>query len=302
MSQRLVAALDCGTNSLKLLISDLPTVVLRTARVVRLGQGVDGTGRLAEEALERTFAALDEFAGIIAEHGIGPDRTRLCATSATRDASNAEVFAAGVRERLGIEPEVLSGDQEAALVFSGTTGFLRPRPADPVLVVDIGGGSSELVLGDASGPISSVSLDIGGVRLLERHLHGDPPTAAEVAACVADIDAALDTCGVDVAAARSVVGTSGTIKTIAAGLLDLPSYDRHAIDGAVLSIAATHEYVDRLVAMTIEQRRALPYMHPGRADVAAAGALIWSRILARATVGEYVASEADLLYGIAASI
>ncbi len=302
MSERLVAALDCGTNSLKLLVADLPRVVLREARVVRLGQGVDSTGRLADEALERTFAALDEFAQIIADHQIGPDRIRMCATSATRDAANAEVFAAGVQERLGVRPEVLSGDQEAGLVFSGTTQFLAPRPPDPVLVVDIGGGSTELVLGDASGPVASVSMDVGGVRLFERHLHSDPPTQAEIAACVADIDAALAGCGVDIAAAASIVGTSGTIKTIAAGLLDLPTYDRDAIDGADLRIDDTHAYVERLVAMTIEARKALGYMHPGRADVAAAGALIWSRILAKASVERYVVSEADLLYGIAAAI
>jgi exopolyphosphatase/guanosine-5'-triphosphate,3'-diphosphate pyrophosphatase len=297
-----VAAIDCGTNSIKLLVADFPRVLVRDSRVVRLGQGVDRTGRLAEEALARTFAAVEEFAGVIAEHGVARERIRFCATSATRDAENSEVFTDGVRARLGVAPQVLSGDEEAALVFAGATRFLRPAPAEPVLVVDIGGGSTELVLGDASGPVQAASLDIGGVRLHERRLHSDPPTAEEVEACRADIAAALDGSGVDLAAARTVVGTSGTIKTIAAGLLDLPRYDRDAVDGADLGVEATHAYVRRLVAMSVAERRALPYMHPGRADVSGAGSLIWSEVLRRTSVPRHLVSEADILYGIAASI
>lgn len=306
MSLGPVAAIDCGTNSIKLLIADFPHVLVRTSRVVRLGQGVDETGRLAEEALERTFAALDEFVTIIAEHQVPTDRIRFCATSATRDSENAAVFTDGVLARLGVAPQVLSGEEEAALVFAGATGFAHPAPLAPVLVVDIGGGSTELVVGDESGPRHAISLDIGGVRLHERHLHTDPPTREEVAACAADIDAALDVAaqraGVDVASAATVIGTSGTIKTIAAGLLHLASFDRDAIDGSHLTLAATHRYVEDLLGMTVAERRELPYMHPGRADVAGAGGLIWSRILARATTTDYVVSEADILYGIAASI
>ena len=301
-----VAAIDCGTNSLKLLIADAQQVLVRTSRVVRLGQGVDETGRLAEEALGRAFAAIDEYADIIDAHGIPTGRIRFCATSATRDSDNAADFVAGVRARLGVTPEVLTGEEEAALVFAGATAQLDPAPPSPVLVVDIGGGSTELVIGDAAGPHPAIPMDIGGVRLHERHLHTDPPTAAEVAACVGDIDAALDDAyaraGVDIAAAATVIGTSGTIKTIAAGLLHLASFDRDAIDGSQLSVAATHVYVDDLVSMSVAQRRALPYMHPGRADVAGAGGLIWSRILARASATGYLVSEADILYGIADSI
>lgn len=298
-----VAAIDCGTNSIKVLVGDLPHVAVRESRVVRLGQGVDTTGRLADDALARTFAAVEEFAALLREHGVPPERTRFCATSASRDAVNADVFVAGVRERLGVTPEVLSGDEEAALVYAGATRGLGERgPAEPVLVVDIGGGSTELVLGAGGRPEQSVSLDVGSVRLHERHLHGDPPTPDQVAACAADVDAHLDRSGVDLAAAASVIGTSGSIKTVTAGLLDLPAYDRDAIDGATPTVAETGEYVDRLLRMSVAERVALPYMHPGRADVIGAGALIWTRILARTPVERYLVSEADILHGMAWSL
>ena len=301
----LVAAIDCGTNSIKVLIGSPPEVVLRDSRVVRLGQGVDETGMLADEALARTFAAIDEFAEVIRSHGVPPERVRFCATSATRDAGNSAVFAEGVRRRLGVEPEVLSGDEEAALVFAGAIAAQDPMPPKPVLVVDIGGGSTELVLGEGGerqAVSHSISLDIGSVRLHERHLHSDPPTEAEVVACVADIDRHLDTSGIPLGRTRTVIGTSGTIKTLACGVMGLDTYDRAAFDQAVLSNADTTRFADALVAMTVEQRRALPYMHPGRADVIDAGALIWSRILARVPVPDHVVSEADILHGIAAAI
>jgi exopolyphosphatase / guanosine-5'-triphosphate,3'-diphosphate pyrophosphatase len=294
-----VAAIDCGTNSVKLLIGELPAVSVRESRMVRLGQGVDATGSLAEEALARTFAAVDEYAVLIRAHGVS--RVRFCSTSATRDARNADVFTQGVRRRLGVTPEVLSGPEEAALVFAGATRTLHDEPEPPVLVVDIGGGSTELVLG-ADGPERGISIDIGAVRLHERHLHEDPPTAAQVAACLADVDRALDECPVPLADARTVIGTSGTIKTLAAGLLHLPAYDRDAIDGALLRTSDTQDYVDRLLAMTVPERRRLPFMHPGRADVIGAGALIWSRVLERSGVDRYLVSEADILYGIAWSL
>lgn len=300
-----VAAVDCGTNSIKLLIGEQTdrgfAVRHRESRVVRLGQGVDVTGELAPEALARTFAAVEELAARIGEYGVPPELIRFCATSATRDARNAELFTTGVEERLGVRPEVLSGDEEAALVHDGALGALPVQPPQPVLVVDIGGGSTELVLGD-SGPRESTSMDIGSVRLTERHLHDDPPTERQVGACVDDIDRHLDDSGIGISGARSVIGTSGTIKTIACGVLDLPRYDRDAFDGASLRIDRTLEFCDDLLAMTVEQRRALPYMHPGRADVIGAGALIWSRILRRSTCESYLVSEADILYGIARGI
>lgn len=306
MTSPLVAAIDCGTNSIKVLVGRVRAegsleVVLRDSRVVRLGQGVDETGMLAEEALARTFAAVDEFAEVIRGHDVPVERIRFCATSATRDSGNAAVFAEGVRSRLGVEPEVLSGDEEAALVFAGAIAAQDPLPPEPVLVVDIGGGSTELVLGEGE-QRQGVSMDIGSVRLHERHLHSDPPTEAEVAACVADIDRHLDASGVPLDRTRTTIGTSGTIKTIACGVLGLRSYDRSAFDGAVLTNADTATFVESLVAMTVEQRRALPYMHPGRADVIDAGALIWNGILARVPVPDHLVSEADILHGIAAAI
>jgi exopolyphosphatase / guanosine-5'-triphosphate,3'-diphosphate pyrophosphatase len=294
----LVAAIDCGTNSIKLLVADLPQVLVRESRVVRLGQGVDETGRLADEALARTFAAVEEFAATIRAYDVPVERIRFCATSATRDAANARIFVDGVRERLGVTPVVLSGMEEAALVFDATT-MLDPAPAAPALAVDIGGGSTELVLGGAE---HAVSMDIGSVRLHERHLAGDPPSAAEWERCRRDLDDHLDGCGLELATARSVVGTSGTIKTVACGVLDLPFYDRDRIDGAVLGVDETLAFAERLRALTVAERRALPYMHPGRADVIGAGSLIWTRVLGRAEVESYVVSEADILYGIARAV
>ncbi len=298
MAER-IAAIDCGTNSIKLLIGELPRVLVRESRMVRLGQGVDTTGLLRDDALARTFAAIDEYAALVRAHDV--TRLRFCATSATRDARNAHVFTDGVRERLGVAPDVLSGDEEAALVFDGAVSHLREPVAQPVLVVDIGGGSTELVLGGDQ-PDTAVSMDIGSVRLHERHLYDDPPTVEQIAACIADVDRHLDESPVPVGDARSVIGSSGTIKTLAAGMLDLPVYDRDAIDGAELGSAETAAYVDRLVAMTVAERRAIPSMHPGRADVIGAGALIWSRVLARSGVERYRVSEADILYGIASSL
>ncbi|HYH72195.1 MAG TPA: exopolyphosphatase [Nocardioides sp.] len=302
----LVAAIDCGTNSIKVLVGRVRgdgslEVVLRDSRVVRLGQGVDVTGVLAKEALARTFGAVDEFAQVIRAHDVPVERIRFCATSATRDASNAAVFAEGVRLRLGVEPEVLSGDEEAALVFAGAIAGRAPMPPEPVLVVDIGGGSTELVLGEGQDR-QAVSMDIGSVRLHERHLHSDPPKPAEIAACVGDVDHHLDTCGIPLDRTRTAIGTSGTIKTIACGVLGLGSYDRAAIDGAVLANADTSAFVESLLTMAVAERRALPYMHPGRADVIGAGALIWSGILARVPVPDHLVSEADILHGIAAAI
>ena len=296
-----VAAFDCGTNTIKLLIGDLPDVAVRESRIVRLGQGVDATGRLADEALERAFAAIDEYAELVRRHDVDPGNIRFCATSATRDSSNAEVFTRGVVERLGVEPEVLSGDEEAALSFAGAVRHLREAPERPALVLDIGGGSTELILG-AESPTQAQSLDIGSVRLHERHLHGDPPTAEQVAACVADIDRHLDACPVDPAAAATVVGVAGTTLSVVAGVLDLPSYDKELLDQTVTAVDRVHPFVERLVAMPLADRLALPWLDRGRADVLDAGALILSRVLRRCTVDSFIASEADILEGIAWSI
>ncbi len=294
-----VAAIDCGTNTVKLFIGRPPQTVVRETRMVRLGQGVDATGELAEEALARTFAAIEEFADLIRQHGVPPERVRFCATSATRDADNADVFRRGVVRRLGVAPEVLSGDEEAAIGFAGAMNALPDDLTTPVLVVDIGGGSTEVILGDRDGVRSARSMDVGSVRLHERHVHGDPPTSAEVAAVLADVDAHLDACGVPLGDAATVVGIAGTMTTLAAAVLDLPAYDPVAVHGSGHDLGDVHAAVDRIVAMTVEQRRALPFMHPGRADVIDAGLLIATRVLDRTGVDRLVVSEADILEGIA---
>jgi len=304
-----VAAVDCGTNTVKLLVADLDAAtgeaveLARESRMVRLGQGVDRTGRLADEALARVFAAVEEYAAIVRAHGA--TAVRFCATSAARDASNAEVFATGVEQRLGVRPEVVSGAEEAALSFAGATRAL-PKVPVPVLVIDIGGGSTELVLGTGHGQVEvGHSLDVGSVRMTERHLHSDPPSSAEIAAATADVDAALDSLpahGVDLGRSRTAVAVSGTGLTVAAAALDLPALTREGVDGAVVPVGQIHDAVARLLAMTVAERRALPYMHPGRADVIGAGALVLDRVLARSPVTELRVSVSDILDGIAWSI
>ncbi|WP_243059102.1 Ppx/GppA phosphatase family protein [Nocardioides sp. SR21] len=296
-----VAAIDCGTNTIKLLIGALPDVDVREMRMVRLGQDLDRTGVIADAALERAFGAIDEYAELIRSYDVPPERVRFVATSATRDAANAAVFVAGVRERLGVEPEVVSGEEEAALAFDGALRNLKHTPTGPVLVVDIGGGSTELILG-RTGPEASVSMDIGSVRLHERHLHADPPTAGQVAACRADIDAHLDAAGVDPTAATTVIGVAGTVTQLAAVALDLPAYDRAAVDQAVLPTGLVLATVDLLLSMSHDSRRSIPSMHPGRADVIGAGVLILGQVLQRAGAAELVVSESDILDGIAWSL
>jgi exopolyphosphatase/guanosine-5'-triphosphate,3'-diphosphate pyrophosphatase len=296
-----VAAVDCGTNTVRLLVGELPDIAVRESRIVRLGQGVDATGRLSDEALSRTFAAMDDYAATIRAHGV--TRVRVCATSAVRDAANGEVFVHGVEERFGVGPDILTGEEEAGLAFDGAVRNLTGPAPDPVLVVDIGGGSTELVLGSGDGTLAAAhSMDIGSVRLTERHLHGDPPTHDEVTACVADIEAHLDHAPVPLGDARTVVAVAGSNLTVAAGVLDLTSYDRAAIDQARLAATDVAAFVERLLAMTVDERRALPYMNPGRADVIGAGALILARVLARTHVATVVASESDILDGIAWSL
>ncbi len=298
-----VAAFDCGTNSLRLLIADLDPGTgeavehVREMRIVRLGQGVDRTGRISEESMERAFTALDEFAMLLAEYH--PDVTRFCATSAARDAENAAEFTEAVLARIGVAPEVIDGDAEARASYDGATRALVAGHPEPFLVLDIGGGSTELILGGADGVTTAHSLDIGSVRLTERHLHADPPTGEQIAAARADIDAALDTCRVDPGLAGTVIGVAGTVTTVAAGVLALEAYDRSRVHLAELDVGAVRGTIDALVAMTVAERRALGYMHPGRADVIAAGALILERILERTNVGTVTVSESDILDGIA---
>lgn len=302
-----VAAFDCGTNSLRLLIADLDTEtgrareVVRVMRIVRLGQGVDRTGRISSTAMDRVMAAVDEFVALIRRHGA--EAVRFCATSAARDAENADNFAAGIRARVGVEPEVVDGDEEARLSFNGAVRSLRASLPSPYLVVDIGGGSTELILGTPDGEVlQAQSLDIGSVRMTERHLHSDPATRAEIAAVRADVDAALDACTVDLQQAGAVIGVAGTVTTIAAGALRLASYDRSLVHHAVIDVASVQGMVTSLLTMPVEERKALGYMHPGRADVIGGGALILEMLLRRAPVYSMLASEQDILDGIAWSL
>jgi exopolyphosphatase/guanosine-5'-triphosphate,3'-diphosphate pyrophosphatase len=300
-----VAAVDCGTNSVRLLIADIDTELTeldRRMEIVRLGQGVDRTGILASEALERTFGAMRGYAKLIAAHGA--DRVRVVATSATRDARNRAEFAGGVVEIFGVEPEVISGAEEAALSFAGATrGLIAPRPPRPYLVVDIGGGSTEFVYGGADVEAAS-SVDIGCVRMTERHLRGDPPTPDQIAAAVADIDVALagarETVPVD--HARTLIGLAGSVTTVAGMARGLPAYDPARIHLSRITAAQVHEVTRGLLRSTHEERAAIGVMHPGRIDVIGAGALILDRVMREYGFGAVVASERDILDGIAWSL
>ena len=306
--KRRVAAIDCGTNSIRLLIADVDpdratlTDVDRLMEIVRLGQGVDTTGRLAPEALDRTLKALSGYAALIAERGA--EAVRMVATSATRDAANAGEFVRRVTEILGTGPEVLSGDEEARLSFLGATAELGPQVASPYLVVDIGGGSTEFVLGAGSEVTSALSVNIGCVRMTERHLRADPPSAAQVTAATADIDAAIARAAavVDATQARTLVGLAGSVTTVAGIALDLPGYDPERLHHAQLSAAQVHEVTTRLLAQTRADRARIPVMHPGRIDVIGAGALILDRIMTRLGFADVLVSEHDILDGIAWSI
>lgn len=302
-----VAAIDCGTNSIRLLVADVDAAGLRDVErrmeIVRLGEGVDRTGRLSEGALARTMAALETYAKRIGDLGAGA--IRMVATSATRDAANRDEFVAGVVSRLGVPPEVISGDEEARLSFAGATYDLPGDVAAPYLVVDIGGGSTEFVLGGgADGPAAARSVDVGCVRLTERHFSTDPPRSAAVAAARADIEAALDdvSASVDLASAGSVVGLAGSVTTVGGIHLGLPAYYAAKIHHSRVPTEAVRQISDRLLAAGHGERAAIPVMHPGRVDVIAAGALILRCVVERAGVPEVVVSEHDILDGIAWSL
>ncbi|WP_030262256.1 Ppx/GppA phosphatase family protein [Streptomyces violens] len=309
-----VAAIDCGTNSIRLLVADADPEtgelkdLDRRMKIVRLGQGVDRTGRLAPEALERTFAACREYATVIEE--LGAEKLRFVATSASRDAENREDFVRGVVDILGVEPEVITGDQEAEFSFTGATKELTGRDdlEKPYLVVDIGGGSTEFVLG-ADSVRAARSVDIGCVRMTERHLvHDgevtDPPTAEQIAAIKADVAAALDQAAetVPLGEAHTLVGLAGSVTTLAGIALHLEEYDSAAIHHARIPLAKVREITDRLLTSTHAERAAIPVMHPGRVDVIAAGALVLLSIMERTGAQEVVVSEHDILDGIGWSL
>jgi len=300
-----IAAIDCGTNSIRLLIADVHegmlTEIVRTMTIVRLGEGVDRTGEFSQAALQRTFAALDTFSELIDQHH--PERIRFVATSASRDVTNRNIFVAGVKERIGIEPDIISGDEEAALSFLGATGdfaFAENPPPAPYLVIDIGGGSTEFVLGEHE-PMASLSTNVGCVRMTERHLVSDPPTSAEITAATLDIDAAIAQAAkvVPLAQARTLIGLAGSVTTVAALALNLTEYDPKAIHGARLSADQVHAVTTELLHMTRSDRAALAPMHEGRVDVIGGGALVLDRIMQVNSIPEVFVSETDILDGIA---
>ncbi|MGP5127708.1 Ppx/GppA phosphatase family protein [Brachybacterium tyrofermentans] len=305
-----VAAIDCGTNSIRLLVArrdgdgTRPTDLERRLEMVRLGLGVDRTGRFDPVAIERTLEAARQYRELIEKHGVAPEAVRFVATSATRDAANREEFTAGIREILGVTPEVISGEEEAALSFRGAVSTVAGLPEGPRLVVDIGGGSTELVLGTTT-PTHRISMNIGSVRLTERHLSADPPTAEQIAAASADIDALLDEAEsvVPFERARSLVGVAGTVTTVTAVAQGLQEYRPDVTHGATLAADDVRALCLDLLTQTRQQRAAHRIIHPGRIDVIGAGALIWSRIIERvsATSGitETRTSEHDILDGLA---
>jgi exopolyphosphatase/guanosine-5'-triphosphate,3'-diphosphate pyrophosphatase len=280
--------------------------VTRRMEIVRLGQGVDETGRLAPEALDRTIGVLREYAAIIADEAV--PSVRMVATSATRDADNAAEFVRRVKEVLGVAPEVLTGAEEAMLSFTGATAELAAADGGPFLVADIGGGSTEFVLGPAgyegAESLPAISVNIGCVRMTERHLRGDPPTAEQAAAATADIDAALDRVAdaVPVRQARTLVGLAGSVTTVAAIAMGLPAYEAEQIHHARVSAADVHAVSRALLAQARTARAAIGVMHPGRVDVIGGGALVLDRIMERFGFGEVLVSEHDILDGIAWSL
>jgi exopolyphosphatase/guanosine-5'-triphosphate,3'-diphosphate pyrophosphatase len=302
MSQ--VAVIDCGTNSIRLLIAETSgsTIkeVIRTMEIVRLGQGVDENKAFHPDAINRTLLAVKSFKEIIDKNKV--DRIRFCATSATRDASNRNIFIDGVRDILNIQVEVIPGEEEAALSFTGAT-YQLDQGSGPFLVVDIGGGSTEFVFGDKK-VISAKSVNIGCVRMSERHFTNQPPTMGQIASAIVDIDIAITQAAVSVPinSAKSLIAVAGTATTVAAAALDLSKYDRDLIHLSKISADKVHKVAQMFQSMNKSEISALPYMHEGRVDVITAGSLVLSRVMAATGAVEFVASESDILDGMAFSL
>ena len=299
-----VAAIDCGTNSIRLLIADIAgdnfKKVLRTMEIVRLGQGVDQNKAFHPDAIDRTLKAVELFRDQIASKGV--EKIRFCATSATRDATNRSLFTNGVRDILGIDVEVIPGEEEAELSFIGATKELRQSDS-PFLVVDIGGGSTEFVFGSEKVDFAK-SVNIGCVRMSERHLNTQPPSMAQIAQAIVDIDIAITQAAavVPITTAKTLVAVAGTATTVAAAALELTDYDRHLIHLSRISSDKVHKVAATFQSMNKDQIASLGFMHPGRVDVITAGSLVLSRIMAATGATEFVASESDILDGMAWSL
>ncbi|WP_192892577.1 Ppx/GppA phosphatase family protein [Nesterenkonia natronophila] len=310
-----VAAIDCGTNSIRLLIADVDLPgsgalrdVVRRMTVVRLGEGVDQTGKFSAEALRRTFAAVDDYAALIRKHQA--QAVRFVATSASRDVSNRSEFIAGVKARLGVEPEIIRGSEEAGLSFSGAVSVLDWDSNRKVLVVDLGGGSTEFVMGTCAGAEHATSTDMGCVRFTERHMRTDPPEETECSMATFETLTFLENVAqvMPLHEIETVIGVAGTVTTVTAHALKLEDYDAETIHGAELSLDAVQQSVEQLIHSTRDQRAAMPFMHPGRVDVIGAGALIWGTILdylnkiTEGRVTTAIASEHDILDGLVMSV
>jgi exopolyphosphatase/guanosine-5'-triphosphate,3'-diphosphate pyrophosphatase len=299
-----VAAIDCGTNSIRLLIADISNgifkEVVRSMEVVRLGQGVDKNKSFHPDAIKRTLDAVEMFSEVIASKGV--ERIRFCATSATRDATNRSLFTDGVRGILGVEVEVIPGEEEAMLSFNGATKEFTQSDA-PYLVVDIGGGSTEFVFG-SNKVENAKSVDIGCVRISERHFTSEPTTMDQVASATIDIDTAIAQAAsvVPISNAKTLVAVAGTATTVAAAALELKDYDRHLIHLARISADKVHKVSAMFQSMNKDEIANLGYMHPGRVDVITAGSLVLSRVMAATGASEFVASESDILDGMAWSL
>ncbi len=299
-----VAAIDCGTNSIRLLIADITNgnfkEVVRQMEIVRLGQGVDQNKSFHPDAIARTLSAVEKFSAQISSKGV--EKVRFCATSATRDASNRVIFTDGVKKILGIEVEVIPGEEEAELSFIGATKELSQNEG-PFLVVDIGGGSTEFVYGGEK-VSAAKSVNIGCVRMSERHLNTQPPSMAQIAQAIVDIDIAITQAAavVPITTAKTLVAVAGTATTVAAAALELTDYDRHLIHLSRISSDKVHKVAATFQSMNKDQIASLGFMHPGRVDVITAGSLVLSRIMAATGATEFVASESDILDGMAWSL
>jgi exopolyphosphatase/guanosine-5'-triphosphate,3'-diphosphate pyrophosphatase len=299
-----VASIDCGTNSIRLLIADINgnnfKEVLRDMEIVRLGQGVDQTKSFHPDAIKRTLLAIEKFKNSMA--GKGVEKIRFCATSATRDAQNRDLFTKGVSQILGVEVEVISGEEEAKLSFNGATRELLKSDA-PFLVVDIGGGSTEFVFGNEKVEFAK-SVNIGCVRMSERHLTSQPAQMNQVAQAIIDIDKAIAQAAavVPISSAKTLIAVAGTATTIAAAALQLETYDRYAIHLSRISTDKVHKVSAMFQSMNRNEIANLGFMHPGRVDVITAGSLVLARVMAATGATEFVASESDILDGMAWSL
>jgi exopolyphosphatase/guanosine-5'-triphosphate,3'-diphosphate pyrophosphatase len=296
------AIIDCGTNTIRLLIADRDgsgglTEQQRKVQIVRLGQGIDATGEFHPDALQRTFAATDEYAGVIERYKVPADRVRFLATSASRDAGNRDVFFDGIRRRIGVTPDVIDGLTEAKLSFRGALSGIT-NTEDPVLVMDIGGGSCELIVGSSGGVSQAASLNIGSVRLTERCWTADPPARQDLAQAAAIVDGMLDQQNIDWENLASWIGVAGTVTTLAAVHLGLDSYDRSRVHGHRIGPDDLDALYRRLSTMSAAAIRQSPTVPAKRADVLTAGGLIAARVSARVGI-DLTVSESDILDGAA---